>query len=357
MATPEIAKLPEGPQEKIPREGRRLPLGAAKELEATKETLPAVEIKNHVVWVNPAFEGKLPFEIEEGRPIKLGMFLAPKAIEGARRLEASTHHGRSAILGRVVFEDKDGNRWRDIDVKGIGNISQIELSVEKVEISKQKGESMGLLRLASAYKDAETAEMFLKLGIRTCRPIAIILLEEIVDENGNKVSIEEGENRGVIAKNMKPVVEVRAWTTKSRVDDLRSGRGFEVESKPYLADAIELVSAELGVENMTKSDYLKWFAETLGKQVGLMHKNGWFHGYITAHNITLDCRIVDLDSVDRLEIEDTEEKITRGHRIWGDKLSANGVVDSLQFNMRNADGDRFNQIFREAYKKALGSSE
>jgi hypothetical protein len=28
-----------------------------------------------------------------------------------------------------------------------------------------------------------------------------------------------------------------------------------------------------------------------------MHKNGRVHRYLTRHNITLDCRIVDLDSV------------------------------------------------------------
>jgi hypothetical protein len=46
---------------------------------------------------------------------------------------------------------------------------------------------------------------------------------------------------------------------------------------------------------------MEWFAKTLGKNIGLMHSNGWAHGnpyiYSTPSNVTLDCRIVDLDTV------------------------------------------------------------
>lgn len=75
-------------------------------------------------------------------------------------------------------------------------------------------------------------------------------------------------------------------------------------------DAKKLVSQELGRENNPFSDqeYLDWFAETLGKNVGLMHKNGWFHSNLSHHNITLDCRICDLDMVKDIKKE-KERKI------------------------------------------------
>ena len=44
-------------------------------------------------------------------------------------------------------------------------------------------------------------------------------------------------------------------------------------------------------------DYLEWFAETLGRQMAIIHSAGSYHNYLTPHNITLDCRVVDFDSI------------------------------------------------------------
>jgi hypothetical protein len=53
---------------------------------------------------------------------------------------------------------------------------------------------------------------------------------------------------------------------------------------------------------MSDLEYLKWFAKTLGYNIGLMHKNGFEHHYIDGgHNVTLDCRIVDLDGIRPLD--------------------------------------------------------
>jgi len=71
-------------------------------------------------------------------------------------------------------------------------------------------------------------------------------------------------------------------------------------------DAKSLVSQELGRGNnpLTDQEYLEWFAETLGKNVGLMHKNGWFHAGLSPHNITLDCSVCDFDTVKELKNEE-----------------------------------------------------
>ena len=59
-----------------------------------------------------------------------------------------------------------------------------------------------------------------------------------------------------------------------------------------------MVSQELGYKRtITDKEYFEWFAKTLGENVGIMHRNGWTHRYLSSHNVTLDCRIVDLDSV------------------------------------------------------------
>jgi len=31
-----------------------------------------------------------------------------------------------------------------------------------------------------------------------------------------------------------------------------------------------------------------------------MHNNNWVHGYLTEHNVTLDAKIIDLDSVENI---------------------------------------------------------
>lgn len=36
--------------------------------------------------------------------------------------EVSGSHTRSGILGRVIFSDKEGRLYRDIDLKGIGYV-------------------------------------------------------------------------------------------------------------------------------------------------------------------------------------------------------------------------------------------
>jgi len=45
---------------------------------------------------------------------------------------------------------------------------------------------------------------------------------------------------------------------------------------------------------------LEWFAKTLGENLAKLHNAGYFHGYVSEHNVTLDGCIVDLDSVDTM---------------------------------------------------------
>ena|SRR3989344_2830880 len=49
-----------------------------------------------------------------------------------------------------------------------------------------------------------------------------------------------------------------------------------------------------------KADYFDWFTKTMAVNVARMHNKNWVHGYLTPHNITLDARIVDLDSVETM---------------------------------------------------------
>lgn len=270
---------------------KEIPTGTGRESEP-KETLPAIEVDNEVEWVNPEFE-KMPFNLKEGESTKLGIFLTPEPKEKEKSfdLKVMLKHGRSGLVGRAIFKDNQGRLYRDIDLKGAG---KVEFKKSKPQVGRVERKGLdrveGMLSAYKGKKSVNMAEKFLELGIRTERYLALIKLKEIIDENGEKVPIEEARKRRIIHPNQELVIGVRAFGTKHRILGMND---------TTLADAKMLVAQEIGKKEKEFSwhDYLKWFSQTLGKNVGLMHKNDYVHGYLRNHNITLDCRIIDLDSV------------------------------------------------------------
>jgi len=109
-----------------------------------------------------------------------------------------------------------------------------------------------------------------------------------------------------------------------------------------------MVSQETGKDLSNDRDYLEWFATTLGRNVGLTHKNGWCHGRLGpdekeggAHNITLDCRITDLGTVkkinssgERLLIDEKEVAISSCLEF----AHALGVFDDAETRKKFEDG-------------------
>src|SRR3989344_5567464 len=297
-------------------ENKNLPIGVGKEFfDKRKETeLPVAEIKNSVSWVNPAFK-EVPFKLAEGQPAKLGLFFTTGNSEKKLSIAPEYRTGRSGMIDPVIFRDTEGRLYRDVDLKGIGAFRRDEptnehrddtFMVVPPEILQDdqyqnaaNTYELGIVGLGYAINDRDRAEELLKNGIRTYRIVAFIDLEEIIDKDGNKVSIEEAKNRKLMRKNTKPVIEVRAFTTRERIDYLSTQRAKEDRIQLALEDARMLVAQELGVNpsEFLISDYTKWFAETLGKQLAQLEKLGLYHGYLHSQNITLDCKIIDLDSV------------------------------------------------------------
>ncbi|MDO8536658.1 MAG: hypothetical protein Q7R94_00215 [bacterium] len=333
---------------------RGLPIGKAAELEAAKETLPAIEVKNHVLWVNPDFP-ELPFNIEEGESTKLGMFLTRKPKdEKLYRLERTgTRHGRSVLVVRAVFEDKEGRLYRDVDSKGSGPTGGNWGNwIEPME----KKESAGILNLAAAYYDKDISEEFYKEGIRAHRVIAIIGLDEIIDREGNKISVKEARESGLIAESSSPVIEIRAFGTKARFEDTHVFP-HDKNEELLLDDARMLVAQELGLrpEEFTKLDYIKWLAATIGKNIGLMHKNYWHHGFfLSGHNTTLDGRFVDFDSVEKLNPKDklTEEKLLDD--AWALQKALVDLIIHIGAEFYRTNKQTLLEIFNKEYEKARG---
>ncbi|OGC55634.1 hypothetical protein A2797_01040 [candidate division WWE3 bacterium RIFCSPHIGHO2_01_FULL_48_15] len=308
------------------------------------------QVENRVREVNP--EVNAPFRLEKGKPSPLGLFAEaafPKkpgeTVRGKQKAEVRKGHYRTALVGRAVFSDKEGRLYRDVDLKGTGYVKTLSRRVDVLPPGSEHPQSgrFGLLDRKAAKVDYENSEDFVRAGIRTSRTLAIIELQELLVE-GKKVSLDKARKLGVIDRKFQPVVEVRAFGTKARAANY---------DESDLADAKELVRQELGEERLpTDEEYFNWFARTLGKNVALMHKNGWRHGWLTEHNITLDCRIVDLDSIEELDSE---------NKRLDDCETAKTTIWNFSVNSPNSHGKisgfRFEREFEKSYDAAFPPEE
>lgn len=299
----------------------RIPIGLGSVTEqcantgSRRELVECAPVQNKVISVNPEIYS--PLNLVEGESSPLGIFASQPIPLYSREksdlslllVEAWHRHTRSALLGRMLFADKEGRVYRDVDLKGAGEIDVPEFGNLQTFVNApgaKKGIQGfgGLMNKKAALVDYENSEDFLRVGIRTHRVIGIIKLEEILFR-GQKLSFDDVMRMRHGAEYVfEPVIQVRAFGTKARVSDLKLGVGLV-----HIADAKKMVAQELGRETpLTDAQYLEWFAKTLGKNVGIMHSNEWVHPYLTDHNITLDCRIVDLDSVETRSDEESRSR-------------------------------------------------
>ncbi|HEY4505513.1 MAG TPA: hypothetical protein VJG67_02385 [Candidatus Paceibacterota bacterium] len=284
------------------------PTGLGNEaLVENKDFLPMVPVKNKVEWVDK--DVHLPFSLEVGESTPIGMFLSPAPEKGEHtyELEVEPDHGRSGMLGRVIFQDNEGRLYRDIDLKGMGYISFPETGkppiVDKVAITSAiRGRAEGIQTIGRALLDLRRTKLFLGLGIRTQRILAMIRLNEIIGERGEHISIADARRKKILnaGEEDEPVVMVRAYGTRGRISEVANTESSIAKTK--LEDARRLVAQELKIdpEDLTWGKYLGWFMESMGKNIGRMHGNGWIHSFLTDHNMTLDARVIDLDSVQQL---------------------------------------------------------
>jgi hypothetical protein len=193
------------------------------ERSVSPDTLPALKVPNKVVWVNKNLLA--PFELVPGEESDLGLMLTLSKKEDDRAsfdLGVRAAHRRSGDIGRVVFEDTQHRKYRDIDLKGVGLSGHNELHVEGLGppfIQQQwyrgRGDVRGLMERTDAETDAECAEQFTEWGIRTHRAIGIIALEQL-SKDGKLQTVSQLKENLTLPHGAEPVVEVRAFGTKAR---------------------------------------------------------------------------------------------------------------------------------------------
>ena len=296
------------------------------------EQLPTFKLKNEVIWTNPNKNLKFPFLFEKGqRDVDLGIFLQPEkhAIpEGNRTLGVRWGHGRSADIGKVFFRDSSRPDlvYRDIDIKGAGYVTGAMSSLGEKLTSRQwrPRESpavgyAGLLGKGYALHDSAMSETLTQKGMRPHRSLAIIKLHELPLLSDNSqveiMPIAELQKRSLLPSDFEPVLQVRAYGVKTRVANFLMKNAVQINHTPDdiksdVEDAISLVRYETEGAVKDALGYLRWFARTLGKNVQLLDKAGYSHRYLDPQNITLDCCIVDLDSVVRSQnLDSSPQKV------------------------------------------------
>lgn len=313
------------------------PVGQGQLLNQTAEKLPAVEVDNEVIWINPNISS--PFKFEMGKRCPLGLLLLMRNTplpQSAKKTEIEIWegHSRSGILGRVVTSDKQGHLYRDIDLKGIGMFGY------QIREAGHETAPRGLLDYPCALQEAEMAEELHQLGIKTARTLAIIKLNCLIEDNqARPVSWFTG--RGYIYPPRIPVVAVRAFTVKTRLADLNLNTlyGTKSQTRPVpiqIADTISLIEWQFGefIDINDRASYLVWLAKTAGRQLGLLHRAGYCHHYLSSHNITADGTIVDYDSVERESREFTTDflklKTTIRDLAGGDYATAHKIYCALE---------------------------
>lgn len=305
------------------KEGAEAPANYPPGLHKERKRYPTITLENEVIWENRDLQAPFNFEVGKPSPLGLTFDLSERGSEHEVGLSLATRrvsHKRSADIGPVFFKDKAGVLYRDIDIKGAGLVSEsgaptswykqtTSESLFPMKLSEPR--MKGLMDKEDALHDSKMAERLAALGIRTHRSIAVIELRELATLSATnemrRESIEALRERGELPETFVPVVQIRAFGTKTRIWDV--GDYISKIARKEVNDAIALVRREADPQVKDVESYLDWFAKTLGLNVGRMHANGYTHDFLTIHNITIDCRLTDFDDVKKRSDGDTDPVI------------------------------------------------
>jgi hypothetical protein len=217
-------------------------------------------------------------------------------------------HSRT-LFENIEFGDRNGNAYKYLTIKGPGmpeESSGGRLYKMPVHFKQGKKEQdvFGLERDIDALCDWECSNLFLRNGIRTAVPVALIGLKSILTRDGERKTIgqaiEEGDLPATREYNKKqvefvPYLYLRGFSEIMRVVDARH-YGYEIFAQ------------ECGLK---LHEYAYLWTEEVARNVALMHNLGKAHGYLSGHNLTLDGCIVDLTIVRNGSIREIKKDLRK----------------------------------------------
>jgi hypothetical protein len=251
-------------------------------------------------------------------------------------------HGR-ALYFNIRFSDIHGNVYNYISVKGPGMPE--DSLIAKFEYDKpfsSAGENSGMWGLQEywgAKTDFDNGNEFLKRGIQTSLPIAIIKLDKLVLRNGTRWGIETLKKRKIVpgaikyddgVTNYTPVIYLVGFSEAMRVIDART-------------DDLKKLANERGVKD---KEYVEWWLGKAAKNIALLHDMGKVHTFLTEHNLTLDGCFVDNDHA--RTVDDSERETGRAY--CNDLSTAMRTAFALNRRMsKPVADDKLREVFRHEY--------
>lgn len=317
------------------------PIGQGQLLNQRAEKLPAICVDNKVVWINPNINA--PFQLELGKKCDLGLLFLMRNTNGKQPSffpEIRDGHNRSGILGRVVISDRQGNLYRDIDLKGL-NMFGYTICEDGRENAPR-----GLLDYSPAVSEAKITEKLHSDGIPTYRVIAIMELHQLIDGASQPREVDWFKRQNIIRPDRTPVVSVRAFFIKTRLADIDyldlDGTNYaRNQVSPQFLDGLSLINQQhhLALDPQNPLSYLKWVAKTAGARLALFQRKGWCHGSLSQHNITFDARIADCASVrqtnDSLDFFESYRRLRQTLIEMGENVGQRAVKEILDIYDRS----------------------
>lgn len=272
-------------------------------LSLNRQMLPARFVQSSITWQNdnPSFTHIIQEIASQPQP---GIFLTPEE-PGDIRVGVRWKLNRHAIRSSEVFRDKHGMVYRDVDVKGSGFVGGIPMGVLPVQLPRSESdmEIRGLLHQDVADNERLLYDDLSRIqGLRLGHVVAQVELYELINRNGELTPRGDFSSELYLnVERVKPSQITRVMGVASRVNTLpfsERNPSYIRFGKEVLDDAISLVELELGTR-LSPQDYTAWFIDTLATQLAIFHKNDcspdWrFQNHAGTHNVTLDCRCVDL---------------------------------------------------------------
>ncbi len=293
---------------------------------------PVTHVSNNVVYVNPHFKNVFQ-GLRKDSSSSLALFLdSSKLIDDSKILQhnekyldsiknksvafstygltpgknaiISTNHTRSSIVFKTAFRLSDYSSKhpypdfvQDVELKGCGYhrafILNSFLSPKKLLVY---GKESGIQNLKNANEDLRWTEYLASKGVRVVPHIAHLKLNELIFE-GKQYSIFQAKFKQLIPTNVTPVLIVRGFGTRNRLQDLSN----VLTDSPAIHVDLNMINQTLDVikkeyslkRRLSVQDYSLWFVENLAKQIKILNLLGFKHFSLTKHQVTLDCRLLD----------------------------------------------------------------